>query len=162
MMIVLKNEQKKVSMYSNILMILTSVHHVYGSIIYNTPWRAHVLFLSVPVIIITVILDRFIQRTENGSRKYLFWIYWIIILLASVLLIGLFEGLYNHVLKNIFFFSGLQEERLGKIFPPGMYEMPNDIFFEVTGMMQGIIAVLLIMSFIKLTSHVIRSKHQFV
>lgn len=158
---VLKNEQKKVSMFSNMLMILTSIHHVYGSIIYKTPWRAHVLFLSIPVIVITVILSRFIQRMENVSRKFLFWINWAIILLASVLLIGLFEGLYNHVLKNILFFSGLSVVYLSRLFPTGMYEMPDDLIFEATGVIQGIIAVLLILHFVKLTRYIIKSTHQF-
>lgn len=152
------NKQKKVNLYSNLLMGLTSVHHLYGAVIYNTPWRAHVLFISIPVIIITVILTRRIQRTKNGLQKFLFWIYWVIILCVSVLLIGVFEGLYNHVLKNILFFSGLSDAMLYKLFPPGMYKMPNNFFFETTGVLQGAIAVFLIVSFISLTRGILKSK----
>ena len=153
-----KNELRKVSLYSNMLMGLTSIHHLYGAFIYKTPWRAHVLFISVPVIMITIILTRFIQSAGNGMQKFLLWLYWAIILCAPVLLIGVFEGLYNHVLKNSLFFSGLSEAWMHKIFPPGMYEMPNNIFFEVTGAMQGVFAVFLINSFIKLTGRILKNR----
>jgi len=150
---VLKDERRKVSLYSNMLMVLTSVHHVYGGIIYHTPWRLHVLFLSVPVIIVTLIFDRLLRNKENNV---LFWIYWFVILLASVLFMGMFEGIYNHVLKNILFFSGLSYEAMTSIFPPGMYELPNDVIFEMTGSLQGVIAIILIVYFIRLTKLAVR------
>jgi hypothetical protein len=153
-----KNELKKVSLYSNVLMGLTSIHHVYGAVIYKTPWRAHVLFISIPVITITIILTRLILRAGNGTQKFLLWLYWVIILCASVLLIGVFEGLYNHVLKNSLFFSGLPEAWMHKIFPSGVYEMPNNIFFEVTGVMQGVFAVFLINGFTKLTGRIFKNR----
>lgn len=140
------------------LMGLTSIHHVYGAVIYKTPWRAHVIFISIPVIIATIILTRFIQKVGNGSQKFLLWLYWAIVLCVSVLLIGVFEGLYNHVLKNSLFFSGLPETWMHKIFPPGMYEMPSNIFFEVTGVMQGVLAVFLINGFIKLTGRILKNR----
>jgi hypothetical protein len=140
-------------------MALTSVHHLSGAIVYKTPWRAHVLFMSIPIII-TVILTRFIQKTGNSAYKFLLWLYWVIILCTSVLLIGIFEGLYNHVLKNILFFSGFPEATLYKIYPPGAYEMPNDFFFEATEMMQGTIAVFLIVYFIKFTRQILKGEPQ--
>lgn len=138
--------------------LLTSVHHLYGSIIYHTPWRAHVLFLSIPVIIITQILSGLLKKNGDSWDSFLFWTNWTIILLASVVFIGLFEGLYNHVLKNVLFFSGFPANWMAAIFPPNLYEMPNDIFFEITGVMQGVIAILLIKWFIKLTGQVIGNR----
>jgi hypothetical protein len=150
-MTVLQEEQRKVILHSNLLMSLTSIHHIYGAIIYNTPWRMHVLLLSIPVIIATFFLGRLLSQDTYHFKTYLFWIYWVIILLASILTIGVFEGLYNHLLKNILFFGGLPENRLNKLFPANMYEMPNDLFFEISGMIQGIVAVPLIIHFFKLT-----------
>ncbi len=144
----MQHEQTKANTYSHLIMILTSLHHLYGSIIYKTPWRSHVLFLSVPVIFLVFILNRALRKK---SRSYLFWANWTIILLASILFIGSYEGLYNHVLKNILFFSGLNTQCLQRIFPPGMYEMPNDVIFEVTGVAQGLLAIVLIRHFTKLT-----------
>jgi peroxiredoxin len=55
-----------------------------------------------------------------------------------VLSIGLFEGLYNHVLKNILFLSGAPASVLLRMFPPPTYELPNDAGFEVSGVAQVI------------------------
>ena len=50
-------------------------------------------------------------------------------------MIGLFEGGYNHVLKNfIYFLFGENEARA--VFASQMYEMPTDFLFEATGVAQ--------------------------
>ncbi|HKZ36313.1 MAG TPA: hypothetical protein VJ184_01590 [Chryseolinea sp.] len=95
-----KVEVTRVSQYSNLLMITTTIHHIYGSVIYNTPWRLHVLLLSIPVVVITVLLTRFLAKREHQDKKILFVIYWLIILVASIGLIGVFEGIYNHAIKR--------------------------------------------------------------
>ena len=156
---VLNNEQNKVSLYSNVLMILTSIHHAYGAIVYHTEWRFHVLLLSVPVIIVTLFLNRLLNKRGYTYNNYLFWIYWIIILLASIVAIGVFEGVYNHILKNIIYFGGFPKNWMDKLFPSGVYEMPDNLFFEITGMLQGVMAILLIKYFIQLTRNVLNSKN---
>lgn len=142
-------QRSKVTLYSILLMALTSAHHLYGAMIYHTPWRMHVLFLSVPVIIATLVLNQMLN--QPGSRRWVLWLYWIITLSASVLLIGIFEGIYNHILKNILFFSGFPAGSMAKLYPGGTYEMPDDFLFEFTGVTQGMVAIPLIMHFIKLT-----------
>jgi hypothetical protein len=140
--------QNKVTTYSVILMLLTSVHHVFGGIIYKTPWRFHVLFLSLPVIAATILLHVILT---NGENRIIFWLHWIVTLLTSILLIGFFEGIYNHILKNLFFLSHVPVKIVNKLYPPGIYEQPNNWFFELSGVMQGIIAIPLTVNFIKLT-----------
>lgn len=56
--------------------------------------------------------------------------------LHVVLAIGVFEGLYNHVIKNLLFFGGLPLDLHHRLFPPPTYEVPNDVIFEVTGILQ--------------------------
>ncbi|UPK67315.1 hypothetical protein [Chitinophaga filiformis] len=148
------NEQKKVTLFSILLMVLTSIHHIYGAIIYNTPWRLHVLFLSIPVIILTLILDRLLSPVH--TNRWIFRLYWILTLLTSIILIGVFEGLYNHVLKNILFFISLPEKDMEKLYPNGIYEMPDNLFFELTGILQGVLVAVLIIYF----SRLIRKGHQ--
>ena len=143
----LNHELRKVTLFSVMLMCLTSVHHVYGAIAYHTSWRLHVLLFSIPVLVVTLILNRL-----AAAKPWAFWLYWIITLLAAIILIGIFEGLYNHVLKNILFFSGFPGSSMEKLYPRGTYEMPDNFFFEITGIMQGIIAIPLIIYFIRLTS----------
>jgi hypothetical protein len=154
----LNQEQQKVTLYSIILLGLTSVHHTYGAIIYHTQWRLHVLLLSVPVIIITIYLNRLLNQNDKIRNGYWFWIYWTITLLVSIILIGVFEGIYNHILKNILFFGGMSKTGMRTLFPPATYEMPDDVIFEITGMLQGITAIVLIVYFIRLTRGIIHQR----
>jgi hypothetical protein len=51
-------------------------------------------------------------------------------------LIGFFEGGYNYMVKNVLYFGDLPRATLDQLFPPPRYEMPNDLWFEVTGILQ--------------------------
>ena len=140
-----------VTLNSHILMLFTSVHHVYGAVIYNTPWRLHVLFLSIPVISVTALLTYFIKKKDNLKSSLLFWLHWSIIFTGSIALIGIVEGVYNHFFKDLLFYAGVDRITLLKLFPPPTYEMPNDLFFELTGVLQAVVAVFLINQFVRLT-----------
>lgn len=74
-------------------------------------------------------------------------------LIATVLLIaltlglavgmfGLFEGGYNHGVKLLLFFGGASPETMQRLFPPPTYEMPSDAFFETTGVLQFVAALM--------------------
>jgi len=134
------NRVTKVSGYSVALMALTSIHHIYGALIYHTSWRLHVLLLSVPVMIVTVLLCRTAQRKGELGSPF-FWIFLVITLVPSIGLIGAYEGIYNHILKNLLFYGGAGAGTLRALFPPPKYEMPNDAWFEITGVLQGIIVI---------------------
>lgn len=154
---------RRVTLYSLLLMGLTSIHHVYGAFIYHTPWRLHVLFLSLPVMALTLGLDYLLRRSGNG--KLIFGLYWSVTLLISILMIGTFEGLYNHLLKNVLFFMGMSASKMRVLYPPGAYEMPDDLFFEMTGVMQGIVVIPLALYFIRLipnrsTRHLLKQHHE--
>ena len=64
------------------------------------------------------------------------WVLWSVTWLVPLLLIGGFEGVYNHVVKNALYWAGLPEGWMTKLFPPPTYEMPNDLLFEITGVLQ--------------------------
>jgi len=88
----------------------------------------HVALVALPV----ALLLTFLLRTENRS-----WLRAaaLLILVVPVLAIGGFEGGYNHVLKNILYFAaGPNVAR--SVFSGSAYEMPNDAFFEITGILQ--------------------------
>lgn len=148
--------QQMLSKYSNWLMITTSLHHVYGAYIYNTPERLHVLAVSIPVIIITYFFDRYFRKKTVPYKKVPTLLYAIVIFVPSLLLIGLLEGIYNHVLKNILFFSNVPEDTIKKTFysfyEPELVEMPNDAIFELTGIFQGILAIALAIQFVRFVS----------
>jgi peroxiredoxin len=47
-----------------------------------------------------------------------------------------FEGLYNHVVKNLLSFGGASSALMTRLFPAPTYGLPNDVFFEITGILQ--------------------------
>jgi hypothetical protein len=73
-------------------------------------------------------------------------------------MIGIFEGLYNHVLKNIFFFVSASKQTLQSLFPAPTYEMPNDLIFEITGGAQGLMVVPMIILFTRLLPSIYKRK----
>ncbi|GLQ52816.1 hypothetical protein [Devosia nitrariae] len=124
------------------VLAMTAVHHAYGAALYQTAWRNHVLFLALPAALLILAL-LYIGWTRRRSRlgKLTTAAAAIVILIVPVAAIGVYEGGYNHLTKNIVFFLG-GEARALAMFPPPTYEMPNDLAFELTGIAQFPLAVL--------------------
>jgi hypothetical protein len=70
-------------------------------------------------------------------KKILLTIFLLVTVSFSIIGIGLYEGGYNHVVKNILYFGGVSTETLDEIYP-SVYELPNDFLFELTGIAQFI------------------------
>lgn len=118
---------------------LTSVHHVYGAIVYQTPWRLHAVALAAAALLaMTAALALNRRFHENAAGRVAWWLFWGVNAVVFVVLIGGFEGAYNHVLKNVLWLGGLPLADLHVLFPPPVYEMPSDAFFELTGVAQVI------------------------
>jgi hypothetical protein len=81
-----------------------------------------------------------------------------ITLVPSLGFIGVFEGIYNHLLKNIMYFGGADDGLLQTLFPAPTYEMPNDLLFEITGVMQGVLAIVLIKQMFSLTISLFKAR----
>lgn len=117
------------------LLILTSIHHAYGAYAFGTPWRLHILLAAAPAaILITVALFYGAMCSGRAARIATVGAA-VFILIFPVAGIGLYEGGYNHVLKNLVYFIFGEAEALG-VFPPPLYEMPSDFIFEATGVAQ--------------------------
>jgi hypothetical protein len=125
------------------VLLLTSVHHAYGAYVYDTPWRYHVVLISVPAGLVILGSLALLRARPSGLLGALARRVFVLTVVAmAVLMIGLVEGLYNHVVKNAFYFSGVSPVVMARLFPPPTYEMPNDAFFEITGMLQVVPAAL--------------------
>jgi hypothetical protein len=123
-------------------LILTTLHHVYGAIIYHTAWRHHAAIVAVVTVLVSAALLRLHRsRAGEATGKIAFWMFVIVILFIPVLGIGLFEGLYNHTLKNILYFTSGDAALMQRLFPPPTYEMPNNAFFEITGVLQSVLGI---------------------
>lgn len=136
------NASTKTLLAAGGVLILTVIHHVYGAVIYATPWRYHVVFIAVPVLIVLVQtygIQRMRPGTALGTASN--WLFMILVLVVPVAVIGYYEGGYNHALKNALYFGGASPAMLGQLFPPPRYELPNDVWFEVTGVLQFVLGV---------------------
>ena len=123
------------------LLLLTSVHHVYGAILYQTPWRYHAVLFSVAAALVMLgALALLRSRAEAPLGRGAWWAL-VLTILVTVLMIGAFEGGYNHLVKNVVYFAGAPADWMSVLFPPPRYEVPNDILFEVTGILQVVPAV---------------------
>jgi hypothetical protein len=118
------------------VLLLTSVHHAYGAFVYRTPWRLHMV--GVAAVTAVVLLG----ALALSRARWAFFLFALTTLAVPVGMVGAFEGFYNHVLKNVFYFGGASGALLERLFPPPTYELPNDFFFELTGVLQVVPAVL--------------------
>jgi hypothetical protein len=118
------------------LLALTAVHHVYGAVAFGTPWRLHVLAIVVPAAIAIFLALRASTAMDGHSAGRLWTVFAALVIFGvPVGVIGIYEGGYNHLLKNLVYFLG-GETRALALFPPPTYEMPKDLFFEATGVAQ--------------------------
>src|SRR5687768_8438662 len=89
------------------VLLLTSVHHAYGAVVYDTPWRLHIIHAAIPAAIV-IVLGLWLARATSGTRTARIgtWATVALILAFPVGMIGLFEGGYNHVVKDLLYFGG--------------------------------------------------------
>jgi hypothetical protein len=132
----------RVARHGLAVLLLTSIHHVYGAVIYHTPWRYHAVLVSVAAALVMVGALA-LARVQYGTAvgRVAWWAFALVTLAVPVLTIGAFEGIYNHLVKNVLFFAGASERLMATMFPPPRYEMPNDFWFELTGILQILPAV---------------------
>jgi hypothetical protein len=129
--------------YALIGLLLTSVHHAYGAYVYATTWRYHAVLISgATALVILGARTRLRARTSDRPGALARWLFGLTTLMVPVLAFGLFEGFYNHLVKNVLYFGGLSAVQMARLFPPPTYEMLNDAFFEITGILQVVPAAL--------------------
>lgn len=118
------------------VLALTTIHHIYGAIIYDTPWRFHIAIVA-PVLALAIVRALYLGGSRQGTPSGKLWtmVAAALILIFPVGLIGLVEGGYNHLVKNLAYFAA-GEPMARALFPAPAYEMPGDFLFEATGIAQ--------------------------
>jgi hypothetical protein len=116
---------------------LTSIHHGYGAYAYDTPWRLHAVMVSGAVTLLMAGLLK-VSEFSGAPRRANAATYAFVVMGSLVMFVGfgMFEGGYNHLLKDILYFSNVSPELMRQLYPVGRYELPNDSFFEITGVLQ--------------------------
>lgn len=119
--------------------VTTTIHHVYGAYIYNTPWRLHAALISgLAVVLIAALFHLLKRRQECLVNLIASWTFVALVFAVPFLAFGVFEGAYNHGLKVALYFAHVSPSLMALLYPPPAYEMPNNLFFEITGIAQVI------------------------
>lgn len=129
----------------------TLAHHVYGGLAYRAPERLVIaLIITIALGATLALLRRYwIQRSRNSLALFAG-----IVLIVWVLVLGVFEGGYNHAYKDVLFLAGVSPVVALKFHPnlmPGHYIYPpNNALFEITGVLQLLAALAVLISIIRL------------
>ena len=127
-----------------------TAHHVYGALLYQTPWRHHAgvaaLWGAAALLGLAALYRR---RGDTAAGRIAGWLLAALTLAFPVLLVGLYEGGYNHLLKNLLFLTGAPRELLLGLFPPPVYTLPDDVLFEVSGVLQALAALLTVRALLR-------------
>jgi hypothetical protein len=87
--------------------LLTFMHHYYGAHVYKTPWRRHaapISGLATTVALGSLLVLR--RRTTGLADTVAFWVLTADTLVVQVGGFGVFEGGYNHLLKDALYLGG--------------------------------------------------------
>lgn len=121
-----------------ILLLVTTVHHIYGGLLYATNWRIVGTLYGGFYCLVAVVLLQYSNR--NSAVRFLgmalsyFW----------AIVIGYYEGGYNHALKNLLFILEVPIKTLDILFPPEFgYKIPDNFTFELSGILQLVIGIMI-------------------
>ncbi len=130
---------------------LTALHHSYGAIVYSTPWRHHATVVAAIAGAVLWLARRAYERYAGSTRGSIgLAIFVAVTSLYAVVAIGAFEGFYNHVIKVVTYFAGMPLELHRELFPPPVYELPNDAIFEISGVLQVVPAAYTALALVRL------------
>lgn len=119
-----------------VLFTMTFVYHLYGGLRYHSPNRIKLTVVFAAAFALTILLYQL-----GAQQAWALWSYRILVMLGWVLMLGLFEGGYSHLLKVVLWLAKVKPARLEKLFPPEEYVLPNDILFETTGILTFVLGV---------------------
>jgi hypothetical protein len=115
---------------------LTSIHHIYGGLVDGATNRLFVpIIMAIPSSAALVLLYRY-KRTGSGVALASFSI---VAVLGWVILSGLLHGGYAHTYKDILFLVNGPPELYYPLNPSEHYP-PDDVFFEITGVLEMVSA----------------------
>ncbi|MEQ1907610.1 MAG: hypothetical protein ABMA15_02255 [Vicinamibacterales bacterium] len=117
-------------------LVLTSAHHLYGARRFDTPWRAHVAHIATWAgVIFGLCFLVALLRSHERTGRIAMTAFVVLAMTICVLWLGLYEGGYDHGLKNLAA-AHLPSSVFGRLFPRSLYEPPGDWVFELSGVLQ--------------------------
>jgi hypothetical protein len=123
---------KRAALVIGLAYALTTVHHIYGGLVESAPNRLRVpIIMAIPSVVAVGSLYRY-RRT--GSRAALITA-GVVGSLAWVVLSGLLHGGYAHAYKDVLFLLNGPSKLYYPLNPSEHYP-PDDLFFEITGVLE--------------------------
>jgi hypothetical protein len=133
--------------------LLTICHFVYGAHLYDDPSREHVV---LPALIFLAVAAALGGAWLFRPHRLALWLFGAEVALVDIGLFGGLHGGFNHALKDIFFFSGMDGERLAQIFDSPDFAVPDNSLFESS----GVAGLLLALAIGYLLVRLIRAEHR--
>lgn len=134
------------------VLILTSLHHLPGAAVHDTPWRAQVAMAVIPVLVVLVFAFAMHRaRPQFWLGRAARWLFIVVTLTVCVGLVGLFEGGYNHVVRNVVHFARTDPRVRERLFPTSTYEAPSHVLFEVAGVLPLVVSLIAAYDTVQLT-----------
>jgi hypothetical protein len=125
----------------------TLIHHVWGGLVYRAPERLVIALVMTVAFAGTLALLRRYRTRRTRSALTLFAA---LVLIVWILVLGVFEGAYNHAYKDALFLAGVSPAAALELHPnlaPGDYVYPpNDAVFEITGVLQAVGALVVLVA----------------
>ena len=119
------------------VLAMTAIHHVYGAALFATPWRLHIVYVSVPVALALLGAIPVARASPDSlASRIASWLFLGLGGVFAVGLIGFYEGGYNHLLPNVQYALGIEAT-----VREGLYVPPDDLVFQLTGMAQFVLAM---------------------
>jgi hypothetical protein len=117
---------------------LTTIHHIYGGLVDKAPNRLRVpVIMAVPTLATVAALHRY----ERTGSKIALVTSATVTSVAWVALSGLLHGGYAHAYKDVLFLTGSPAKLYYPLNPSEHYP-PDDLFFEITGVLETATAYL--------------------
>jgi hypothetical protein len=128
------------------LYILTTIHHLYGGIVDRLPAR-----LAMPVIALiplAIALYSLNVYRRTGSRLALN-IFAGVTIIVFVIGLGVVHSAYSHVYKDILYLLN-GSPNLYILINPGEHYPPDNVFFELTGILEVVLAYFVAVATVRL------------
>jgi putative ABC transport system permease protein len=119
---------------------VTIGHFVYGAHLYDDPGRLHVVAPAIAALLLTGALTvLFAWRPSKLALGALS----VVVAVPYLAVFGLFHGAYSHLLKDILFLAGASDQTLERLFMSPDYVRPDDVLFELSGIL-GLVAAVVV------------------
>jgi hypothetical protein len=110
---------------------LVVTHFVYSAHRYDDPLRMHVVAPAVGFLLVAGALATLYAWRPSP------WTLWPLVGEVGFAFVGVFGGYhggFNHLTKDILYFTGTSPERLAQIFDTPDFAAPTDLMFELSGL----------------------------